>query len=74
MDPCGTNTLDGTVAAFVFELERVTVTPPVPAVWVSVTVPVPDNPLTMVLGLTDRVLSAAAGGLTTIPKVLLVPE
>ena len=39
--PAATDTLDGTVAAEVFELESDTVTPPVPAAEISVTVPVP---------------------------------
>jgi hypothetical protein len=36
-----------------------------------VTVPVPDWPLTIVLGLTETLLSAAATGFTVIPAVLL---
>jgi len=39
--PAVTVTLAGTVAAEVFELERATTTPPVPAACVRVTVPVP---------------------------------
>ena len=59
VDPVGTVTLAGTVAAVVFELESVTTAPPVPAATVRVTVPVPDWPLTIVLGLTEMLLSAA---------------
>jgi len=73
--PEATVTLEGTVAAEVLELERATETPPVPAASVNVTVPVPVWPLTIVLGLTETLLSAAAGGLmVTLDDVLLTPE
>jgi len=72
--PAATVTLDGTVAAEVFELERDTVTPPVPAAVVSVTVPVPVWPLAIVLGLTETLLSAAGGGVIVIPKVVSTLE
>lgn len=41
VDPAGTVTLAGTLAAVVLELDRVTTTPPVPAAAVRLTVPVP---------------------------------
>jgi hypothetical protein len=72
--PAATVTLGGTVAAEVFELESDTVTPPVPAASVSVTVPVPVWPLAIVLGLTDTLLSAAAGGVIVTTNVGSVPE
>ena len=72
VDPCGTTTLAGTVAA-VLELESQIVQPPEPAAVVRVTVPVPDWPLTMVLGCTDMLLSAAAG-VTFMENVVLLPE
>lgn len=73
VDPCGITTLAGTLAAVVAELERNTVKPPKPAAEVDVTVPVPDCPLTIELGLTEKVLRAG-GGFTVIPNVTLVPE
>ncbi len=72
--PCGTVTLAGTVTALVFELERDTTAPPVPAAAVKVTVPVPDWPPVIVLGLIDTPLSAAGTGLTETLNVLLTPE
>ena len=57
VEPAGTVTLAGTLAA-VLELESVTTTPPVPAAAVRLTVPVPLWPLTIVLGLTEILLSA----------------
>jgi hypothetical protein len=72
--PDATVTLEGTLAAVVLELESDTATPPVPAAEVRLTVPVPDWPLTMVLGLTETLLRAGAGGLTVRPNVLLPPE
>ena len=74
VDPAGTVTLAGTLAAVVLELESVTTAPPVPAAAVRVTVPVPDWALTIVLGLTEMLLSAAAGGVMVTPKVLLTLE
>jgi hypothetical protein len=56
------------------ELESDTDTPPAPAGSVRLTVPVPDCPLTIVLGLTETLLRAAGGGLAVTPKVLLTPE
>ena len=41
VDPAGTVTLAGTLAAVVLELESATTTPPVPAAAVRLTVPVP---------------------------------
>jgi hypothetical protein len=76
--PCGTVTLEGTLATLGLELERETVTPPTPAVAVSLTVPVPDRPLRMTLGLTEMLLNAAGvaadGGLTVTPNVAVTPE
>ena len=74
VDPAGTVTLAGTLAAVVLELESVTTTPPVPAAEVRLTVPVPVWLLTIVLGLTETLLSAAAGGLMVTPNVLFTPE
>jgi len=42
IEPCGTVTLEGTLAAAVLELASETTTPPVPAAAVRLTVPVPD--------------------------------
>jgi hypothetical protein len=69
--PCGTVTEAGTLAAEEFELESDTTAPPEGAAAVRVIVPVPDWPLTIVLGLTERLLSAAETGFTVIPAVLL---
>ena len=74
VEPCGTVTLEGTLAAVVLELESATATPPVPAAAVRLTVPVPDWPLIIVPGLTETLLRAAAGGLTVRPNVTLAPE
>jgi hypothetical protein len=74
VEPAGTVTLAGTPAAVALELESVTTMPPVPAAVVRLTVPVPVWPLTIVLGLTDTLLSAAAGGVMVTPKVLFTPE
>jgi hypothetical protein len=72
--PCGTITDGGTPAAEEFELESVTTAPPVPAAVLRVTLPVPDWPLTIVLGLTEMPLRAAGTGLTLMPKVAVKPE
>ena len=74
VDPCGTVTLDGTLAAVVLELESETATPPVPAADVRVTVPVPDWPPVIVVGLTEIPLRAGGGGFTVTPNVALAPE
>ena len=73
-EPCGTVTLEGTVAAVVLELESATETPPVPACAVRLTVPVLDWPLPIALGLTETLLKAGADGFTVTPNVLLTPE
>jgi hypothetical protein len=74
IEPCGTVTVAGTLAAVVLELESATVTPPLPAASVRLTVPAPDRPLTIVPGLTETLLRAAAGGLMVTPNVTLAPE
>ena len=74
VEPCRTVTVEGTLAAALFELKSETATPPVPAAAVSLRVPVPDWPVTILLGLTDRLLRAADGGLTVRPNVTLAPE
>ena len=74
VEPCGMLTVEGTLAAAEFELESETVTPPLPAAAVRLTVPVPDWPLTIVLGLTDTLLSAPGSGLMVRPNVALTPE
>ena len=74
VDPAETVTLAGTLAAVVLELERVTTTPPVPAAEVRLTVPVPVWLLMIVLGLTETLLNATAGGLMVTPNVLLTLE
>jgi hypothetical protein len=74
VEPAGTVTEDGTLAAVVLELESDTETPPLAAAAVKLTVPVPDCPLTIVLGLTETLLSAGGTGLTVTPNVLLTPE
>ena len=64
--PAATVTLPGTEAA-VFDLERVTTSPPLPAALESVTVPVAPLPPTTLVGLTameDRVGVADAAGFT----------
>ena len=73
--PAAIDMVDGTLAAVLLELESDTVTPPVPAAEVSVTVPVPVWPLAIELGLTETLLSAAAGGvMVKLAEVLLAPE
>jgi hypothetical protein len=74
VEPCGTITLEGTRAALLLELDSETVTPPVPAAAVKLTVPVPVWPLTIVLGLTETPLSAADSGVIVTPNVMLTPE
>ena len=52
----------GTVATVVSELEMLTMSPPAGADWVEVTTPVELAPPVSVEGLSDRVASAAGGG------------
>jgi hypothetical protein len=73
VEPAGTVTLEGTLAAVLLELASDTTTPPVPAASVRLTVPVPDWPLPIVPGFTDMLLKAT-GGLTVTANVALVPE
>ena len=72
--PCGTVTLDGTPAAVGLELASEITAPLVGAAEVSVTVPVPDEPLAMLLGLTETLLRAAAAGSTVSSKIAFAPE
>jgi hypothetical protein len=73
VEPCGTVTNAGTVAAEGFELESVTTAPPGPAAVLRVTDPVPDCPLTIVPGLTETLLSAASNGFTVRANVASTP-
>jgi hypothetical protein len=74
VEPAGTVTLGGTLAAVVLELESETDTPPVPAAAVKVTVPVPVCPLAIELGLTERLLNAAGIGFTVKANVTFTLE
>jgi hypothetical protein len=74
VEPDGTVTVAGTLAAGALELESDTTSPPVPAGAVRLTVPAPVRPLIIELGLTDRLLRADGGGLTVIPNVAFTPE
>ena len=73
VDPAGTVTDAGTVAAAVLLLESVTSTPPAGAAEVSVTVPVDVAPPTTAVGLIATAERAAAG-FTVNVAVLLTPE
>ena len=74
LEPAGTVTLEGTLAAALLELASDTATPPVPAAAVRVTVPVPELPLLIVLGLTKTLLNATGGGVTVRPNVAFTLE
>jgi len=82
VEPCGTVTVVGTLRTVLSELESDTDTPPLPAAAVKLTVPVPEAPLVIELGLTDTLLRAAlvepcvwlCGGSTVSPVVVLKPE
>ena len=74
VEPCGTVTVAGTLAAVVLELESDTVTPPVPATAVRLTVPALESPLMIELGLTETLLKPAGAGLTVMPNVAFTPE
>jgi hypothetical protein len=69
--PCGTVTEAGTLAAAEFELESDTTAPPELAAEVRVTAPVPGWPPTIVLGLTETLLSAGGTGFTVTPALML---
>jgi hypothetical protein len=75
-EPCGTVTVAGTLIAELFELESIseTAAPPEPAAAVRVTVPVPDWPPMIVLGLTETLLRAPGNGSTVTPNVAFTPE
>ncbi len=73
--PAGIVTLDGTVATLEFELDRLTVTPPVPAAADSFTVPVDEPPPVTDVGLTATELNVVAGtGFAVSDAVLLTRE
>ncbi len=73
VDPAGTVTEAGTLAARVLELESETATPLVPAAVFKLTVPMPDWPLTSVLGLTETLLRTACAGLMVTGNVAFTP-
>src|SRR6185503_9830608 len=60
--PAATLTLDGTLAAPGWLLDRLTATPPAGAAFDSVTVPVDEVPPVTAVGLTPNPASVAAGG------------
>jgi hypothetical protein len=76
LEPDGTVTEAGMVIAELFELESIseTAAPPEPAAAVRLTVPVPDWPPIIVLGLTETLLRAPGSGSTVRPNVALTPE
>ena len=71
--PCGTVIETGTVTAG-FEEERLIAAPPFGAAEVSCTVPMPDWPLTRVLGERATLLRAAEGGSTVTAALTVAPE
>lgn len=73
VDPDGTVTDVGTLAAAEFELDSVTMAAPAGAASVRLTVPTPDRPLAMVPGDTEIPLSAAGGGSTVKLNSWLTP-
>ena len=73
VEPCGTVTDAGTVAAE-GKAESVIVAPPDGAAAVSCTVPVADWPLMIVFGETETLLRAAGTGLTVTPVLSVTPE
>ena len=70
--PCATVTLAGIVSP-AGELDKLTTAPPDPAAFVSVTVPVAEPPLAIVLGATITLDKAAGGGFTVTADVMLTP-
>ena len=73
VDPAGTVTLAGTVAAAVLLLVRSTVMPPVGASAERVTVPVEEVPPVTVVGLTLTEERLTLGAFTVKVAVLVVP-
>ena len=70
VDPAGTTTVSGTVAAAVFELDSDTVMPPLGAGLVRVTVPcAPTPPVTLL----DRKLTPLISGAATVSSADFVP-
>ena len=69
VEPCGMVTVKGTFATALFELDRDTERPPVPAADVMLTVPVALWPVERVVGVTEIPLSAGGGGLTVMTNV-----
>lgn len=74
IDPCGIDTVAGTLADGVLELESDITAPPAPASAVRLTVPDPVWPLTITLGLTAILLRVGVAGLTVRANVWLTPE
>jgi len=71
--PCANVTFAGIVSP-AGELDKLTTAPPDPAGLVSVTVPVAEPPLVIVLGATETVERAAVGGFTVTAEVLFTPR
>jgi hypothetical protein len=69
-----TVTVDGTLAAVGLELVSDTTAPLVPAADVRITVPMPDCPLTMLLGLTEMPLRADGAGSMVTSNIALALE
>jgi hypothetical protein len=74
VEPCGTVTDEGTLAALELELDNEITAPPLPAGDVRVTVAVADCPLTTVFELSDRPFNEGAGASTVNAAVLVTPE
>ena len=73
VEPAGTVTVAGTVAAVGTELVKVTGDPPVGAAAESVTVAVDGVPLTTVVGLSARLDTGGGGALTVSVAVFVTP-
>ena len=71
--PCANVTLAGIVSP-AGELDKLTTAPPDPAALLSVTVPVAELPLAIVLGATATLDKAGASGLIVTMEVLFTPR